>query len=1018
MPRIRKPLFTTTPHSSSSIEIDKSDGQSDFLGSETSWLSASILEVIHEGLVLLRAHIENKDLEDISWERPWIEAQFDVPWDWKEDSKNRSHKGKTPGRGLAVFDYLTQDVALYRPDNTEYLSFLDEADRSQAVVPIGEGGERDPDSLAAPFSIGRHTSWLDVESENDSDAFTRAELRSLTEKLSEALVFNPELESNIGPVQIIAEFFPIVVVEEEKRAFYPLVIGMEPKAGAASPDGQLIGLANLTHNEKMRFWDLLFMKVQENIKQLKENAAESGVARIERQQSSVTAKPDKVVPPQRRVSVMSPVPMPRALARDAAGIALIRGLGRMFGGYREIPDLDIGGRDATEHASKLFWTQLFDRLDSEGIEYKEESAQKRKTIILYNVKEEAARAFWEGFTKSLNKGENGPGLQVATPEFKTLNAYDHQSRDVKVATGLLLWPAEALDGTQCPVRFRNEGSPGYLELLSEHGPKPFFADGWLWIPRGKEREGFRIGGLSTLLFPEGRVALEQLRKRELQNYESRLQQIFQEPSLFKDEDERAITELQVAIRRVKSWLAGLTTYDCMDLVLCIFEAFHRQRNDWIQEQVLLRDGRKIKTSPTRMIRLDPEELRSRLDPGLKWGQNWRAVLFEKLEALTTFERQTRTNNGRKVDVGDRFLVRVIDAWRGTDESQFTDGDPGIGLMQALRRANAFPTNAFFAVVSTDFMSRLLVWVTDEKGVTHWGIDAAQAAERAALEVDPANEKHARASGKEYRQLVRERPYYNHSPRLLTLGNLESWPVETRVFANVLLQEFTPNFEPTKTGRAPARKKIRPNKFGGKNMIIRRKGEDFFSCNGSNGRGYTVQHWLTLGGFIKDLKSHRNHVSTFKDFLTAVRSIRKVLSLGLELSLPQKKGETVTGKEAIELLENSAEKPRKLYKSNLKFFLPYDLEERIRELLANAGIEALDEGEEPQVIEEDTDSTKPSIQPQLKKARKKAKMTQTDLASKLKVSQQMIAMWENGKKGLPEEREDELYELLKNYLEDE
>ncbi|CAN5277918.1 hypothetical protein BH09SUM1_BH09SUM1_31730 [soil metagenome] len=959
--------------------------------SSPSWMAVAVMELLREGLIVLRAHLEDQQEVQITWDHPWIELQFFA--DWEQHIRTRSAEGEVrpaPREGESFLGLKR------RSSRQRYLQIFD----ALTVEP----GRRKGGRSSGPFLAGR------IEMSRDSIASQgpRSEhLAVVANILRDSLTFTNFLDEAYD-VSIAAEFHPLMQ-EDEDRAYYPLVFGVvfHPQQGE---ENSLPTPASWSPEMRSDFWENLLRRLDINIMNLAERESNGAL--------TPSPKPDKVVAPLRRVSVMSPVPIPRSLAKDAAGWALVRGLGRMFGGYRQIPDLDLQGRAATEEAESLFWKSLKQRMETHKIKYEQSREGSRTILTMKDITEREARHFWEGFAKSLNKGEKGPGLHISQAGFETANQYDKHHKKVATATRIVLWPEEALkasdDWPLPPVRFRNEGSPGYMDMLNKHGQRPFFADGWLWIPREGEREGFRIGGLSTLLFPEGRTAIERLKNKELEDYETRLNRIFQEPSLFQDEDERTIRELQSAIRRVKQWLKTLTTHDCMDLVLCIFEAFHRQRESWIAEELTLREGRRVRTTPWRVICLDPEELRSRLDPGRKLGQNWRNLLFEKLEALTTFERQTRTVVGRKVDVGDRFLMRVLDGYRGSDEQNLSESDPGMGLTRALRRANAFPIDAFFAVVSTDFMERLITWAVDENGVVRWGIDAAKAAERAALSTDPDAGKAARIIGQEVRQDARDRPYYEHSPRLLTFGNLQEWRLEWRIFAHLLLQETTPNFEPVRGERGAQKRRLKPNSLGGKHRLVQRGGDFYLSCNGNLGRGYRLKHWMNQAGFIKEPGS-KEAAESFTFFVECLAVFQ--LSLGLRMELTPASGKPLFDDAAVKSLRAYRSHPYTAHPLNMKFYLPADLEKRLRDRLAEAGIDALDEGEAPPEIEgADARANNLITREQLRIARKKAGMTQADLGGRLAVSQQIVGYWEKGVKPIPMERQKELLEILQDNLE--
>ena len=87
----------------------------------------------------------------------------------------------------------------------------------------------------------------------------------------------------------------------------------------------------------------------------------------------------------------------------------------------------------------------------------------------------------------------------------------------------------------------------------------------------------------------------------------------------------------------------------------------------------------------------------------------------------------------------------------------------------------------------------LAWAVDEKGAVKWGLEAARLNEQKALGNGEPKAK-AKVEADAVRQRVRDNPTYEHSPRLLTLSNLEEWPAARKELAACLLQEATPNYE--------------------------------------------------------------------------------------------------------------------------------------------------------------------------------------------------------------------------------
>lgn len=1023
-----------------------------------------VLSIAAAALHDLRHYIEDDTEPDISWANPWVELHRRVlEYNWNDneafpEERRRIMEAEDPTAAIQGLTLTAADVldtrALYmltkrvcwrtRKDpskggaSTSTLHLPeDEWERLRALPPAErEAAERE---LIAPITFGAFE--VDLESEptpGPTPAGVRAALAAGLETMHPLLAFDGTLEDGTAfSGSIVVQFHPLVADEDTREAYFPVVVGLVfgplettlAEGGAPTfPDPTAWSDADRT-----TFWDTLQASLTELVPA--PEPATTGTTGTTGTLGTMptpaetppAARPGwtPVVPVAKerreavRRSMLEPYPVPRRVAEDSLALALTRGLGPMFaGGYAKVPDLDRRGELACKEAERLFWDAVEKAADATAPGWQRETLD-GKTVLVLPVDEEKARSFWGAVTKSLNatpeEDKEGPGIHAEEPHFENRTHWT-QGRVVH-ETALTFWPDEAFsnkyDEPRAAVRFRRETSPGYQALLSERGKRPFFADGWLWIPRGTEREGFRIGGLSTLLFPEGRGALERLQTRNLKDYEGRLHRIFQEPSLFQDTDKLAVRDLQAAVRRAKAWLRELSVYDIgPDLLLCVFEAFHRQRDTWANEQVELKDGHVVNTRPWRIIRLDPADLRVRLDPDeTKWGKNWRGELFNKLEALTTFQRQTRTSKGRKVDVGDRFLGRVIDGRREIDEKDTPETNPRLGLVRALDEAKALPVDAFFVEVSVDFMRHLVAWSEDEKGGIHWGMDAAKAAERKALLVDKVSPDEAREEARKKRAHARATPYTEGSPRLMTLSNLEKWPLTRKLLAYVLLGELTPNFQRYRSRNGTSRTRRKPNRLGGMHALITVGERDFVACNGKHGNGYRVKAWMDKVVGYEKRTGPGGGASAFHAFVKDLDGLTDTLVLYLELGPVG--GRTLRSTDALRALYSYTRNPPSAYNLKLKLYLPADREDRLRARLKKAGIEDAADTVGPHVF---TPTRPGGIAPKdLHIARLQAKWTQAELAAKVGVSQAVVAYWETAKRPIPPDREAALREVLADHL---
>lgn len=698
------------------------------------------------------------------------------------------------------------------------------------------------------------------------------------------------------------------------------------------------------------------------------------------------------VPAER--SVMSPVPMPRETITHGLSLPYVRGLGRAFAGVAEVPDLDIEGSRATEKAEDIFWKHLRDSLNSEAegegpLTGWEETREKEQVVImLHGVQVDEAEQIWREALERLNKGEGGPGIRVANPAFENANVL--QGANVKAGARIALWPKDHLQNAEgwpiAPVRFRNKTSPGYVDLLEDHGTNPYFAGGWLNIPRGEQAEQFRIGGLGSLLSPGGVESLRQIYGEKKERLKTEFQRMLRNEKQNQNSHHKVLREIRGLLRRLRRQMKRLTTYEVgLDLVLCLLEAFHRQRDAWAKHELLLPGGEKISTAPHRLIYLDPQDLRIRIDPGRSMGQNWRRRLFSGLQALTTFERRTIDRQGNPSDVGDRMLTRLIDGLRVGQAEPVAQSGEGTGLIPLLSRSEVVPSDLFFVKLSVDFLERLVTWREDASGEVRWGMDAADAAKTKALE-EGQDENEAKSTAREVRKRARNQPYYHHSPRLQAVGNLSGWPFTKRSLAYALLQETTPN----RKG-----KKRRKNRLGGKEELRVFGGRDYVACTGQWGHGYRVTTWIEKAGY--DRRSSSTAAEDYAEFVEDLQALVGEIDVRVRL-----KGQDMDTAEVLEALKLGCGNPDQHCDLVIKAYIPADLEDKLRERLAEEGIDGVDAGEM-----EDA----PLTPFRLRTARKSAGLTQEDMASRIDVSQTTISLWETGHRPVPREKAELAAEVL-------
>lgn len=951
---------------------------------------AVLLRILRSGVEDLRRGLEDPERPRPSWDQPYLELRYPVEWD------PAGLDPAAPLRSLGTLEVLESYADLSPEDSTSLRAYpglgvlsklthgVLQVRRGETLVPVLPArqvaelctlpqDDRE-DTLARLFAPHPFAALSDGE---DGPSAAPDESAHLPREL---LTFTATRENGSGYTGTLAgRVLPLVVDAAEGRTYFPVVVGLHLSPPGEPSEGDTLDPRGWTQGERATLWT----SVLDLLQHAEEHPSLASVGR-----APLLPPPDfREAPPEVLRSIMSPVAIPQVPIRSSHFGALQRGIGRAFAGYAKIPDLDLDGRDALDAAQRLFWPLLEEHLDREAPGWTRVREQGRAIYTLPGLDLSRAKKLWRAVTTALNKDngtpEGGPGIRVVDPEFQHTTL--QQAGRSAPAIQLILWPETSLRdelGWKIPpVRFRRESSPGYLSILEDHKDKPYFSSGWYWQPQGKTLEGFRIGGLPMLLFPEGRDAIARLEERKIQDIDTELNRIFYQPSLFRDEEQITISRLQEAIRRAKNSILKLQTYDWTDLYCCIFEAFARQKDAWYQERVVLPDGSEVETRPYRVLSLDPQDLRLRLDPNRQWGQNWRGKLMLRLEALATFERQTRDQKGNVIDAGDRLIQRILDGRQGIQEGNVPDDDPGLGLTRLLRASGAIPSDTFFVSVSPDFMANLFTVVSDIRGLPAWGLDAVKAIRQKAL-ADGKTDREASRLAAETRKRVRK-PFYEHSPRLQSVANLKGWKPQRKHLANVLLME----------------------RHGDTASL---GGGEFHPCNGRSGSGYKVRTWMDKAGYERQ-KGPRGSLRALGKFLDDLAAF--VDTLGIELRIRRGPQET---RQVLEVLQVYRESPNEVQDLVLQVFLPTDLERRLREILAAAHIEAIDSHEEPALLfrPPGTDRLTPA---QVRTARKRAGWGQDELAQRLGLNQANISRWERGKKPIPEKYEAHLRSVLGHFL---
>lgn len=717
-----------------------------------------------------------------------------------------------------------------------------------------------------------------------------------------------------------------------------------------------------------------------------------------------------------------PVPLPHRAISEAAPLTTIRGLGRSLvpAKYQDTPDLDRKTSDiAQKAAQKLLWESVENILSNAVDNNSTEACWTRNTEndqVIYtvsNLQEQETRELWNEVKASLNVGNGGPGLQASDPAIVANNHFDAIKGHSVIETRLIFWPEKVLqyqDGYSKPgVYFRSNQSPGYVALLNSHGDNPFKADGWLWLPKDSVREGYRLAGRAEYVFQEGVQAMSSLENLLISHHEEEIDRIqgsirstlpFHETVMAKED---LVKQLKDDIRRAKDHIATLSTFDCLNPLKCVLYAFHNQREAWANEQLKLPGGELINTSPYRVIQLDPTELKYFLNAT---GDTWRTLIWRRLQALASFERTTWTKSGRRVESGDRFIHVLLDGYRTKEEMGAKEHERG--LWKVLRQEGAVPSDAFFAVLSPDFLDRCYSWERDADGKIVFGAEAAALKAKKTtkfIEAKTIRDEENRKSAT-----------YADSKRLTALSERENWSSERKLLVTRISEARTVNTRPGRKNGNPVPVRSR-NSLGGNYLLRKIDDTQYEVCRGTRGKGYSVTGWMKVGGYTTK-GDQRQTSKAYRNFIADLEYLSE--NLGFELQIPKKFKKT---KRVIEFLSNNRKKKTELLQIDI--LIPLDIEDLLQKHLDTFDTKATESNpvpgkpektvkiEKPQSNKQKREEPNLQILDKLKDQLKAAGILQSDLAEMLDVSRESINRWfsPSSAKKIPDKRIRQILEIL-------
>jgi len=236
---------------------------------EPDWFPLTLLDLITGGLRSLRHCIEDPRDKDISWKRPVVEAQYPVEWDWKRDDwkaaswtladLTREHLPETLKqtflslRNLYALELVTKGVG-YRKSGNSYEPILRHDVREDFYKLPEEDQPEALEKLFEPVTIGGM--YADVPDKEGGPTAT-ALVAEPVDKAESGLFFQGTVGGKPVSVSLVAAFHPLVVDEDTRRAYYPIVAALVIQAFPL-PDPEA-----WEPEDRAAFWEDLFGGLEE-----------------------------------------------------------------------------------------------------------------------------------------------------------------------------------------------------------------------------------------------------------------------------------------------------------------------------------------------------------------------------------------------------------------------------------------------------------------------------------------------------------------------------------------------------------------------------------------------------------------------------------------------------------------------------------------------------------------------------------------------------------------------------------
>ena len=961
--------------------------------------SVTWAEVLAESVWNLRYYIE--EAKEVPWAEPMVELHYEVPWAFHEEELEEDEYEGVPvyseptEEDLETFDtafkwvyhswrtftrynalsYITHKVAVHATKDGSY-SLLPPDLRDELDALADEEREDRLDVLFRPhvFVSAGGEWWRDfarsVGLPEDMEELPEGERPS---PLSIVVTRKDEEtgEEEKTRLNLFCAVFPLVVDREAEEAYFPVQVGFQVEGGDPS---------SWNDEDREAAWKTISENLSRMVEELRSEEPQqeelpgfesSGGVTIPGPTFSgyATVEPPAVESPTASLAKERSLKVPRRYSQGLIALSPEEALGPRYLSD-DYPDLDPAhGGESLKEAKRLFFDRWAAHL--EGVQetfpaltarpYLRHEVDGNAVYVFPGLEREHAELLWETFEKTLSGKAGGPGLEVVRrPGFEreTESELVEGSYRAKKETRVYLWPAEnVLEAMEPAVRFEGRKAPGYLGLLArQEGP---YRDGSYLVleKRGSEVYAVQPGG--SLI----RDLLERYKKDE-RILTAALQKVRrQQPSLFEEErTEQAarLREMEELLERLRERVEEASSYDCLDLHLEVWKAWDEQKDAWAQGLVRFPDGLEVRVGPVGAVVLGPDVLQQYAP-----GDNWRAAVYRKLRALSTFEYVVRDENGEEKE-GANFVSSVVDGRREEAWSA--------GLAPHLAAVGRWPSDYFFVGVNALYVSQVSPWAFDEDGKVHWREDAIRVLE-AKKRRDGFALKEARKERDAELRRLRKETYYQSLPDFTRWREAQGWSVLRKGLSEAVLVETTPQ------RRTPASL----------------QGAGLVACNGGANRGYKLSTWKKKAHYT----GHHWRRKLLEDLQALADS-----PLGLVIETDRYR----VGTPAQVALEGLAAAPRE--DPTLRLYRRTDANERAREELQKG------KPAKPAPLKRWHRAEQIPLHEQGRRARIDSGMGQKELAVLLGVNQSTVSRWEKGTQTIPAEVVERIRELLGDKLPEE